>query len=547
MDFLDNIALPQSHEHLILLKYLLALTFTLFVPYLAVLIGSTFFALLLKSKGTNDGENKYIKLARDLVNLATLNKSVVFALGIIPLISAVFCYTQILQGSGALVSLYLLLAFIAFTAAILLLFSFKNSFNLSSIFSYISKKNYDIEEDDTKESFDVYKSKTARQFEKSGIWSLVLLVLTAVLFIASVELAANSEMWAADYALIKTIFSVSTISYLLYFLAASITITSAVILFYYYRIKTNIQKDSELFSTARNQAVTWGLVSVIIQPFLIALNLMFTPAGSLSSMAFVVILISIIVLLFTASLFYFMLKDEKTNYVVPILVLSILVFVFSNVKDQLSFAAASKEQLARLENNFIAYEEEFKAGLGIAAVEISGEEIFNGQCVACHQFEEVVVGPAYKDVMPKYEGKITDLVEYIRNPVKVDPAFPPMPDPGLSPAEAKAVADYEMTEHMKLVFSERAGEAGEDGQRLHELICAACHSFESDMVGPAFNDVLSKYEGNEDDLVTFLSDPQKINPDFPQMPNPQLSEQQMKAVSTYVVEEYRRRSELASQ
>jgi cytochrome c len=45
-------------------------------------------------------------------------------------------------------------------------------------------------------------------------------------------------------------------------------------------------------------------------------------------------------------------------------------------------------------------------------------------------------------VLPKYAGNKEQLVAFIRNPVKVDPAYPPMPNPGLKPNEADAVAAY---------------------------------------------------------------------------------------------------------
>ena len=46
------------------------------------------------------------------------------------------------------------------------------------------------------------------------------------------------------------------------------------------------------------------------------------------------------------------------------------------------------------------------------------------------------------DVLPKYDGKEAQLVAFIRNPGKIDPAYPPMPNPGLRPNEAEAVAEY---------------------------------------------------------------------------------------------------------
>ena len=45
-------------------------------------------------------------------------------------------------------------------------------------------------------------------------------------------------------------------------------------------------------------------------------------------------------------------------------------------------------------------------------------------------------------VNPKYAGKEAQLIAFIRNPVKVDPAYPQMPNPGLKPNEADAIAKY---------------------------------------------------------------------------------------------------------
>jgi cytochrome c len=59
-------------------------------------------------------------------------------------------------------------------------------------------------------------------------------------------------------------------------------------------------------------------------------------------------------------------------------------------------------------------------------------------------FDQKKVGPAYKNVIPKYQGKKTDLIRFVLNPQKVDPAFPPMPSQGLRPAEADSIATYLM-------------------------------------------------------------------------------------------------------
>ena len=80
---------------------------------------------------------------------------------------------------------------------------------------------------------------------------------------------------------------------------------------------------------------------------------------------------------------------------------------------------------------------------------LSGKDIYDIHCASCHRFDKKLVGPAHFDVLPKYVGKEAQLVAFIRNPVKVNPEYPPMPNPGLKPQEADAVAKYMLEEYAK--------------------------------------------------------------------------------------------------
>jgi cytochrome c len=77
-----------------------------------------------------------------------------------------------------------------------------------------------------------------------------------------------------------------------------------------------------------------------------------------------------------------------------------------------------------------------------AAVVEKGKKVFDAVCSACHRFDVKVVGPAFNDVVPKYEGNVEKLKAFIRNPVKVDPALPAMPKPAIKEDEVDAVARY---------------------------------------------------------------------------------------------------------
>jgi cytochrome c551/c552 len=72
----------------------------------------------------------------------------------------------------------------------------------------------------------------------------------------------------------------------------------------------------------------------------------------------------------------------------------------------------------------------------------SGEEIFNRACSGCHAFDRRRVGPPLNEVVPGYRGRRGALADFIANPVKMNPDYPAMPDPGLSEAEISAVVDF---------------------------------------------------------------------------------------------------------
>ncbi|OGV09904.1 MAG: hypothetical protein A3J84_05680, partial [Ignavibacteria bacterium RIFOXYA2_FULL_37_17] len=117
------------------------------------------------------------------------------------------------------------------------------------------------------------------------------------------------------------------------------------------------------------------------------------------------------------------------------------------IKDQLAMGNATVKQSVILNAQFVKYLAELK-GTGEGAEKLSGEEIYQVRCSSCHAFDRRIVGPPHNEVVPKYEGKKEQLVAFIRNPIKVNPAYPPMPNPGLKPAEADAIATY-LLDHFK--------------------------------------------------------------------------------------------------
>jgi len=40
---------------------------------------------------------------------------------------------------------------------------------------------------------------------------------------------------------------------------------------------------------------------------------------------------------------------------------------------------------------------------------VSAEQIYNQKCIACHKFDVKLVGPPYKETVPKYNGDVKKL------------------------------------------------------------------------------------------------------------------------------------------
>ena len=89
MEFLKNIALPQSADHIQLLHYLLVLVLFLFIPFIGTLFGGTALSLYFKRLGKRKNDERYARFSRYIIENVTINKSVGIILGIIPLLTAI--------------------------------------------------------------------------------------------------------------------------------------------------------------------------------------------------------------------------------------------------------------------------------------------------------------------------------------------------------------------------------------------------------------------------------------------------------------------------
>lgn len=431
---LDNLIIPQSPANLELLHNLVLLTKIILYPYLAFLFGSLFLSLFFQFMNKKKPNDIYATLASDMIDLVTLRKSVALGLGVIPILSLGFCYLQYLAFSQNLSGLYLMIFSVIFLVTTTIIFLYKHLFHLSNIFTKV--------ENNSDDEFKTYKSLIVNSFSKLGMLGFVLLMASIFIILSLINTINFSDGLVEN----KSFFAIFINPYNYFEFIAFVAISVLAVCIYYlyliFRPNTEL-KYSEIIRTYIKTKFSFIAISaVMILPLMLVIKILLIDEKALSFMYFGLSLAVVLVLFYVAHILYGIMKHNKVNLSLNLFLVLFILFFLEIYRENIAAENSTKYHQAFLETKYNQYVVDFKSQFGIAAAEISGEDIYKGKCVACHAFDKKIVGPAYKDVLPKYEGKIEDLAEYILNPTKVDPNFPVMPSQGLKPNQAKAVAEY---------------------------------------------------------------------------------------------------------
>ncbi len=446
MEFLDNIILPQSGSNLALLEFLLMMAKLIFVLYTGVLFGSVLLSIYFQSKTEHVSNYKYIYLSKNYIDLITTNKLMGFGLGIIPFMAIIFLYAHLLHNTQTAITLYLFYSFILFIPGLILIYSYKHSLHLKD-FLYLVKKaqNIRLDADGQQELID-YNISVSKLNVKTGWWGLLLLFVSLWMFNSAADLAVDKVRWASEPSLLDIMIYGTAILRFMHFITAAFSLTGvAFIIKIFYWDRAVYQYSEEYEDFAKKINVRIAMVFACIQPVFLIINLILTPKIAVSNFIYGIGGLVFVCVFFALHYLYETIRYRRYKFIIPSFYLLLTIFAFIILKDQNAFNVSNKEQKARLATLFEEYQSQFKA-VGTEEMKINGEELYKGRCTACHRFEEKLVGPAHKDVLPKYINNKEALIKFIMNPVKVDPNYPPMPNQGLKPAEAKAIADF-MLEH----------------------------------------------------------------------------------------------------
>ena len=193
MEFLKNIALPQSADHIELLHLMLIIVLFLFVPFICSIFGGTALSLYFKRLGRKSGDNRYNKLSKEVIEIVTISKSVGFIIGIVPLFTAILIFSQLYQNSDSSHLNYFGYTLVIVAIALIFIYSYRYSLSFNLIFKAFDKQSSKDEE--VHKDYIKFSQESKRISNKAGINGLIILFIALWIFSIGISSAMFGNQW----------------------------------------------------------------------------------------------------------------------------------------------------------------------------------------------------------------------------------------------------------------------------------------------------------------------------------------------------------------
>jgi cytochrome c len=423
MEFFNRFVLPPDAEHLELLRYLLMVASLINLPYLGILMGSTLVSLVLSLLDKDVPNPGYARLASDVMGMAIPSRVAAAVFGALPLPVLWVVYGQWFIHSRANTMHLLPVGAGIIAGALVLLAAYRATLSHRGGNSWLN-------------------------LGLGGVGLAGLLLGSYVLF-GSVTRFFDPERWVFQHHAVRLLTSWNLIWRYLLFVAASIATTGGAILFFFFRWPGSARKmDAADARFAKNLGAGLAMFGSIGFPVFGFFYILTLPVVALSGDMFwfgaatLGVLFVVFVYAYRAAL------SPVPRFGARAFMLFLVVFLLMIVNDQRALVNATKEHVAALASEAaemhaeVTLERESERAVAIVADPARGEEVFKTVCMTCHRMNERLVGPPLQTVLPKYAGDAERLVSFLQKPSRVNPDYPPMPAPGLSPGDTKSVAAY---------------------------------------------------------------------------------------------------------
>ena len=359
MEILESIIHPQSVQRIELLSYLTTIAYMILLPYLGLLLGSTLLSSMFNGRGKRARNAHYIKLSKDLISIPTFNLLASLGIVLFSLFILMFSYAQVVQSSSQLVFDNLFYLIFLIVPAIVLIYIYKDSFELNDIAKLVNTTKET--ETNVDEEFKIYGFKTIKLLTNSSRLAFYLLFASSYILIAGITLISDSTKWGATSTLSDMLWNGATFISFLNFFSISIALTSVVALYLYFKPGTYHEISDRKYSDFMKKFfLNTAMIFVLVLPVLYTLDVMSVAPVALSNSLFGISIGVLVLLLLIASLLYYMIKENMLHYRGIVLFLFIGLFALLALKVQVSFDTSSQLQVKKVVAHFDELSEQLK-------------------------------------------------------------------------------------------------------------------------------------------------------------------------------------------
>lgn len=443
MEFLKDIAVPQSYEHFQLVVFIATISSLVFLPYVGFVLGSSILSYRYDRRGRNEQNPLFLRLAHSFVDIALYNKSLITFLAIIPGLSIVLSYAQILQRTPSIAVSLVGFGFVFLVAGFALLYSYKYTFRVGEILaSYQKLIGKQQGRDEFTSGIDSYEQTNEQAHFRTGRWGIFFLSLAAVLYLAAAGIIIDPANWTTVDSIFSLVLSREMWLALARALAFFAGITGLGMLYFSFAAKIPHEQSEEYSTIVRTLGTRLIIISLLALPIPIYLSIAFTPDNALSGYTYILAGMSILFLFISAHFVYGYGRSNTRGMIVGSLAAFLLAIWLVVTNDYTAVGTSGRHHAVLLAAEDEKTIKDLRTRLGISSVTFTGADIYQTRCSSCHLFDVKKVGPPYFETVPKYKGNKEYLIVFILSPTLKEPGYPPMPNPGLKPAEADSIAAY---------------------------------------------------------------------------------------------------------
>lgn len=440
MNFLDNFVIPSGAEHAALLNILQVITLLIFLPFTGMVLGGTLLSVFFNGKGIKENNPLYTRFAKDIMDRILVKRSAGLAFGVLPAATLTIIYAQFLMNAKIITVNFLAFSTLYYFAAIIFLYRYKNSFlKVIPRSKFLVTLRLARKEDEAAE----YEKDFIPSLSGYAYFGIAALLIGLFLFVCGATVVSDPGRWNTT-GILKSVFSFPVWMNYLYLIFASCAIAGSAILYFFFVWQGGIKDMNwEYSKLVKKTVVPFTLVSSVLLPVFLFGGIVLMPASAMSSSVYLYVIFAFVSILIASNMLYGILKNSEMQFAGAVFFIMFLIFTFTIVKDQLVFGNSVKENLYAISIKAEQYDRQ-KEALVMTSTGVNPEQIYNQKCIACHKFDVKLVGPPYKETVPKYNGDVKKLSEFIFNPVKINPDYPSMPNQGLKKKEADAMAQWLM-------------------------------------------------------------------------------------------------------